>query len=536
MFMDIFNRLTNKIYREFAFRVDGWRLRTLQADLDRTPLVTAKPVIFFNASSRLEGVSLNAGFSSLSALGLRANGAKVIHFVCMQGMTQCMLGCNRLAPQEPPPCIACMAQSRRMYRKDSMIPVSYRRDENLARIIQGKGIIELAAVNYQDIPLGELVLPSLRWSLRRHHLVDDEGTRYIYSQFILSAWNIAVEFEKVLDKYKPGGVVLFNGQTFPEATAKYIASRKGIRVITHEVGLQPFTAFFSDGEATAYPIHIPDDFKLSTAQNAKLEQYLEQRFQGNFTMAGIKFWPKMHALEPEFEEKMKGFETVVSVFTNVVFDTSQAHANTLFDNMFEWLDYLLKVIKEHPETLFVIRAHPDEKRTGKESCESVSDWVERNHLKQLPNVIFVDSNEHISSYDLIQSSKFILIFNSTIGLEAVLLKKPVLAAGKARFTQIPVVEFPTSKDGYIAKVENLLSTRKIAVSETSYENAKKFLFYQLFKTSLPFGEFLTADKLWRGYVRFNQKNLTISHLQNSATIKVIAAGVLRAQPFLLPDD
>jgi hypothetical protein len=302
------------------------------------------------------------------------------------------------------------------------------------------------------------------------------------------------------------------------------------------VGLQPFTAFFSDGEATAYPIHIPDDFRLSETQNTKLEKYLEQRFQGNFTMAGIKFWPKMHALEPEFEAKIQDFKTVVSVFTNVVFDTSQAHANTLFDNMFEWLDYLLKVIKDHPETLFVIRAHPDEKRKGKESCESVSDWVEQNRLMQLPNVVFVDSNEHISSYDLIQASKFILIFNSTIGLEAILLNKPVLAAGKARFTQIPVVEFPASKEDYIAKVEHMLSARKLAVSEMSFENAKKFLFYQLYKTSLPFGEFLTADKLWRGYVRLNKESLSVDQLQRSATMKVIAEGILHQQPFLLPDD
>lgn len=534
--MDIFKRLANKIYREYAFRIDGACLRSLQSKVDTLPLAAEQPVIFFNASSRLEGISLNAAFSALSALGLRANGAKVIHFVCMQGMTQCMLGCNRLTPQDPPPCRACMAQSRRMFRKDSVIPVIYRRDENLSRLIQDKSIIELEAVKYQDIPLGELALPSLRWALRRHHLVDDQGTRFLYSQFILSAWNIAVEFGKVLEKHKPACVVLFNGQTFPEATAKFIAGRKNIRVITHEVGLQPFTSFFSEGEATAYPIQIPDDFKLTDSQNKRLENYLEQRFQGNFTMAGIKFWPKMHGLGTELDEKIKGFKSVVSVFTNVVFDTSQAHANTLFDNMFEWLDYLLPTIKKHPETLFVIRAHPDEKRKGKESCESVSDWVEQNRVTQLPNVIFVDSNEHISSYDLIEASKFILIFNSTIGLEAVLLRKPVLAAGKARFTQLPVVQFPNTIEDYISQVEHWLAAKEILFADESFENAKKFLYYQLFKTSLPFGEFISADKLWRGYVRLDRQNLTVDHLRRSVTMKVIAVGVLQGQPFLLPDD
>ena len=39
---------------------------------------------------------------------------------------------------------------------------------------------------------------------------------------------------------------------YPEATARYIARQRGLRVITHEVGLQPASAFFTDGEATTY--------------------------------------------------------------------------------------------------------------------------------------------------------------------------------------------------------------------------------------------------------------------------------------------
>ncbi len=61
----------------------------------------------------------------------------------------------------------------------------------------------------------------------------------------------------LLDETQPRAVIVFNGQFFPEATARYIAQKRGIRVITHEVGLQPASAFFTDGEATAYPIHIP---------------------------------------------------------------------------------------------------------------------------------------------------------------------------------------------------------------------------------------------------------------------------------------
>jgi hypothetical protein len=72
--------------------------------------------------------------------------------------------------------------------------------------------------------------------------------------------------------------------------------------------------------------------------------------------------------------------------------------------MFAWLDKVLKVIKSHPETLFVIRAHPDESRPGKASQESVADWVEERG-GDLPNVVFVGPDEYFSSYEMIQRSK-----------------------------------------------------------------------------------------------------------------------------------
>src|SRR4030095_3016839 len=108
-----------------------------------------------------------------------------------------------------------------------------------------------------------------------------------------------------------------------------------MHVYNNEVGLQPASAFFTDGEATAYPIHIPDEFELNEAQNTKLDAYLVRRFQGDFTMAGIKFWADMKGLDADasFLQKAAGFKQIVPIFTNVIFDTSQPHANTVFEDM-----------------------------------------------------------------------------------------------------------------------------------------------------------------------------------------------------------
>jgi hypothetical protein len=363
-------------------------------------------------------------------------------------------------------------------------------------------------------------------------LEDDENTRYLLREYILSAWNVARKFSDFLDQTQPRAVVVFNGQFFPEATARFIAQQRGLRVITHEVGLQPASAYFTDGEATAYPIHIPDEFELSQEQNARLDAYLARRFQGDFTMAGIKFWADMKGLDESFLQKAAGFKQIVPIFTNVIFDTSQPHANTVFEDMFEWLDLVLEAIRSHPETLFVIRAHPDELRVRKSSRETVQGWVASRGVDKEPNVIFVSPNETLSSYELIQRSKFVMIYNSTIGLEASLMGAAVLCAGRARFTQYPTVFFPQSIEAYRSDLEKFLREGRIEAPPVFKRNARRFLYYQLFRASLPFGAFLEPS------VRTTQtrlKTFRLEELPESDAMEAISNGLLNNGDFLLKE-
>lgn len=502
--------------------------------LTHAPQPSAAPVVFFNASTRLGGVSLNAAYSLLIGLALRLNGAPVAHFVCQRGLTPCVLGTNRDNPHSLPPCAECIAQSNVLTKgahKRALIPIQMPEMESA---LAGLSVQEMNDFGWRGAPLGRLTLPALRWVLRRHHLLDDEPTRYLFRQYIISAGRVVQQFGAFLDEVKPQAVVVFNGQFYPEAAARWCGQQRGIRVISHEIGLRPFTAYFTDGDATAYPIHIPESFELTPEQNQKLDAYLELRFQGNFSMGGVKFWPEMRPLSPQLLEKAARFDQIVPIFTNVIFDTSQVHANTLFEHMFAWLDDTLSLIRRHPETLFVIRAHPDESRPGKASRETVAEWVKQTGAENLPNLVFVDSEEYLSSYELIQRSKFVMVYNSTIGLEASLMGAAVLCAGRARFTQLPMVFFPATQFEYHRQVEQMLSANELQTPPEFMRNARRFLYYQLYRVSLPLEDLLQEDGIWRGYVRL-KPGISWQDLlpEYSPTLKVAIEGILYAQPFEL---
>ena len=503
------------------------------------PQPSGAPVVFFKASSGIDDLSWNSGFHLLASWALRLNGIPVAYFACHSGMSKCVLGTNRDHPQKGMPCRSCVMQSRALYagvksnverQRSGVNWFEFSRDADLEKAIHDLNLDQLSTFQFQGIPLGVLCLPGLRWILRIHHLSDDETIRYLLREYILSAWNVAREFSDFLDRTQPRLVIVFNGQFFPEATARYVAQKRGLRVITHEVGLQPATAYFTEGEATAYPIHIPNEFELNNEQNAKLDAYLAKRFNGDFTMAGIKFWADMKGLDEEFLKKAAGFKQIVPVFTNVIFDTSQPHANTVFEDMFDWLDMVLEIARENRDTLFVIRAHPDETRVRKSSRETVEGWATSHQVEKEANIIFVSPREVLSSYELIQKSKFVMIYNSTIGLEAAIMGAAVLCAGKARFTQYPTVFFPQTVDDVRKKMKEFLDADAIDVPAEFMANARKFLYYQLYKTSLPFGEFLEPS------VRTTQtrlKSFDLERLVEAESLQVIREGVLEKGDFLL---
>ncbi|MBE0698634.1 MAG: hypothetical protein IH586_17080 [Anaerolineaceae bacterium] len=542
---DLVTRASRSMHRRWSHARSNAHIRRLSHEIavaaaaatsDASNDVDGKrPVVFFNASTRTLGLSLNAAYSLVARWAVSLAGVPVINFACQSGMSRCVLGTDRDDLAMMPPCEYCTRQSQALFAHSQTEWFGYEEDGDLLKALSGLELPELMAFKYENIPLGALALPSIRWILRRQTLQDDWSTRYLFSEYILSAWRVGQEFGHLLDRVNPQAVVVFNGMFFPEAAARWAALRRGIRVISHEVGLRPFTAFFTQGDATAYPIHIPHEFELNDNQNMILDAYLENRMQGNFTMAGVRFWPEMRRLDQEFLDRAEGFRQVVPVFTNVIFDTSQPHSNVIFTDMFDWLEKVIGVARAHPDTLFVIRAHPDETRPGKESRESVADWVRQKRVLSLPNVIFVHPQEYFSSYELIQRSKFVMVYNSTIGLEASLMGVPVLCGGKARFTQLSTVFFPDSAEEYVRKADEFIAAEKIAVPPEFQQNARRFLYYQLYQTSLPFDRFIEEDGIWQGYVRIKDLDYRVFDPAQSAVLQTIVNGICLGTEFLFDE-
>ncbi|MEK6256767.1 MAG: hypothetical protein N2C13_05565, partial [Chloroflexota bacterium] len=104
--------------------------------------------------------------------------------------------------------------------------------------------------------------------------------------------------------------------------------------------------------------------------------------------------------------------------------------------------------------------------------------------------------------------------------------------GRARYTQYPTVFFPNTSQEYITQVHEFLISNEIKVPAEFLQYARRFLYYQLFRTGLPFERFLKTHPR-PGYIRL--KSFAPEDLlhTNAAAIEAVYEGVVNDAPFLV---
>ncbi len=140
-------------------------------------------------------------------------------------------------------------------------------------------------------------------------------------------------------------------------------------------------------------------------------------------------------------------------------------------------------------------------------------------------------SDYASSYELIRRSSLVLVYSSSIGLEASIEGTPVLCAGRARYTQNPSVILPTSRSEYFEELERLLSADEIVWPTSRVDTARAFLYEELYRASLDLSDFLRPYPEAPGMVLL--RDFQPERLAAHPVLDVIRSGILGGASFLL---
>ena len=449
--------------------------------------INKNDIWIFDSSSKLNKMSIYSAFAYLLSNELQEKKIKFSILVCASGPGYCQIGASPKNPNNLMPCKTCIKANLDIFNQYDKILFNQSNNYIKNRIV------------YENI--STLIEPSKKWLLResRNLKVINQTEENLHQG--TEKW---INFLNKIDKNNlPKVAVIFNGYSFPESIIKNYLDNHGVTTFTFESGHLENSVFISKDHAPEYFFDFNMN-ELDSVNKKKLKNYMLRRTSGDFKRGAVNFWKELIPISSELKNEFKKFDKVVTVFMNVPYDTSQTNASKLFENIYDWLDYLEIFIKNNKNIYFVFRSHPDELRPDKKSNFEISRYLENKGFSNYENVILINSNISINSYELILNSDLILTYNSTITLEAVYLGINAINSGYAHFCRLDYFKIADTIDSYKEKINFFLTNNQ--VKQNDRDIISNYLYQMIFESSIDLSKNIKHVKKYE-YEIYNKKIL-----------------------------
>ncbi|QIZ83901.1 hypothetical protein HF888_06510 [Bermanella marisrubri] len=234
---------------------------------------------------------------------------------------------------------------------------------------------------------------------------------------------IYLKFRRYLTSHRPKNICIWNGHRLPEMAVKAAARGLDIKIFYFENGLIPNTTVMDSSGVNAFS-SLPKDpnFYLEYAkQSTDKVDCLE-----NKSLVARK--PHKSRKKLRFSEADLNKRYVFVPF-QVNFDSQVIVNSPVVNSMHKLYEFVELLLQETPsDLLFYIKEHPSDSHTYSE--------LHKKHDR----IQFVDENTE----ELIRNADAVLTLNSSVGIEASMLGKPVIVLGNACYAIQKLVYVSTS--------------------------------------------------------------------------------------------
>jgi len=301
-----------------------------------------------------------------------------------------------------------------------------------------KSVTEIKKIVYKGCFIGYGALSSYVSYTRNMEPLIDDNFRSYFDSLLRSQVILISAFEKILTETKFEGIFLYNGRWADVRPIYDICKRNSININVLESINNGTTSF----EREIYVNVLPQNIDFI---NIKIEKTWEN--------SSLNYKEKVE-IATEFYEKSRRSETTrydLVVYTknqipnklpdnwdkskiNIsIFNSSEDEFIALGE---EWEKYrifpsqeqgiiaIITAFKKNEKYHFYLRIHPNlgEVRYG---------YHKRliNIEKEFKNITIIPAESVVNTYSLIENSQKVIVFGSTVGIEACYLRKPVILLG-----------------------------------------------------------------------------------------------------------
>jgi hypothetical protein len=462
-------------------------------------------------------------YESLLAHALRLRGAEVAMLTCAGGQPLCEQGWARHA--WPLPCDRCawyteqVAHAARLshYRLADGLP--WGSDARSAPVTPSTSPGAPDPYNASQI--------SLPWMLKSTDIDGSRRGREMEQDFAVSAAGVATSVNHALDDFCPDIVIVLNGLFAAERVIRETALARGIRVVTYETSPRENALVFSAG--TPAPLYDIDSawerFRhrpLTGGQRSAIAGMLSARSEGKAAHERYYSDPLTNLDEIRAELDLPPGTRVVSLFTNLAWDSAVVGHDLGYDSMVDWVTDTVRVADELEDIVLVVRVHPAENRWG--TRQPIAEV-----LHDLPrNVRVVRPEQQLSSYGLLAITDLALTYTTTVGLEAASRGIPVAVAGDVHYRGRGFTHDVQSPDG----LRSLLSSGPWSMTDNQVSLARRYAFLFFFKFMIPF----PLVPLKQGEPQAVPDDLSALRPGADPYLDFVCERILDGGSFILPDE
>ncbi|TAK30031.1 MAG: hypothetical protein EPO21_19980 [Chloroflexota bacterium] len=467
-------------------------------------------ILFFSFRG---GWSTNLAQDLVVAQALRQRGASPFFVTCGLHLPICDIANRNVAP--PMPCDFCTSYFRRVMPLlrfpwvglDTLVSAQER--QQLEREAVSLPRSSLDSYEVQGVPVGQLVRISAPRFLLRGKVDDSAFSQDVLRRFLVSGAILVPALKRLFAQERPDKLWTMNGLFFSEQILHWLARDLGIPVVNYEAGFAPHSIVAArDQIANYYDLNshwdAESDQPLSPKEAQWLDEYLESRFAGTDPavttyLSGIQKRSDVISQELQLDYT----RPLVLMLTNILWDSAVIDRNTIFDDMFHWVEATISHFIDQPGYQLVMRVHPAEiKLTMQESHQPVLDMI-RARFPRLPGHIkLVSPTSAISSYALMRMAKCGLVYTSTTGLEMALQGKPVVVAGKTHYAGKGFTTEPASVADYREWLSKLDHVTPLTAVQLDYARRYASMFFARMMIPFPYVSTLSQRR-----IRFNFSRL-----------------------------
>ena len=440
-------------------------------------------------ATSMTGYIHGSSMDRVLALALTEKGHQVAFLLCDSDLEACqIIKFSSYKPEQlmksenTPRCSSCAPHINKLFAPLGLPIFNFKSDRS-QEAKQKEIFLKMDFEELKEFQIGSVKIGMHAWAGAVRYFASTQFTgepdaKEILIRFLISGIRLHDSTSNVINEFKPDILIAHHGIYIPQGVVSEVAREKQVSLMTWTASYRKGTFIFSPDETYHYsmvtePTSNWEELELTKKQLSVLDKYMNSRWRGD------NDWIKFSDSKVDQSVSKERTSDFFLALTSVTWDAELHYDSRAFSSMREWLAKTVEYFTENPDLQLIIRVHPAEVTSPNKSRESMFDYVNSLKLNLPPNIELIAPTDKTSTYELIEKSRAVIVYNTKTGIEAAYRNKPVIIAGESWLRGKRIGWDVKNSEQYVEILDKFKSSQAMSFEQS--KRAKQYAFHFFFR-------------------------------------------------------